>query len=163
MINVAILGYGTVGGGVAEVLKTNAASIAKRVGEELNIKYILDIREFPGDPFENIITKDFDAIVADADVKVVCETMGGLKPAYDFTKKLLEAGKSVCTSNKELVAAHGPELLALAKANGCQYLFEASVGGGIPIIRPLLTCLTAEEIGEITNFSIVAPLRSPVF
>ena len=151
MINVAILGYGTVGGGVAEVLKTNAASIAKRVGEELNIKYILDIREFPGDPFENIITKDFDAIVADADVKVVCETMGGLKPAYDFTKKLLEAGKSVCTSNKELVAAHGPELLALAKANGCQYLFEASVGGGIPIIRPLLTCLTAEEIGEITG------------
>ena len=90
MINVAILGYGTVGGGVAEVLKTNAASIAKRVGEELNIKYILDIREFPGDPFENIITKDFDAIVADADVKVVCETMGGLKPAYDFTKKLPE-------------------------------------------------------------------------
>ncbi len=151
MINVAILGYGTVGGGVAEVLKTNAASIAKRVGEELNIKYILDIREFPGDPFENIITKDFDAIVADADVKVVCETMGGLKPAYDFTKRLLEAGKSVCTSNKELVAAHGPELLALAKENGCQYLFEASVGGGIPIIRPLLTCLTAEEIGEITG------------
>jgi len=151
MINVAILGYGTVGGGVAEVLKTNAASIAKRVGEELNIKYILDIREFPGDPFENIITKDFDAIVTDADVKVVCETMGGLKPAYDFTKKLLEAGKSVCTSNKELVAAHGPELLALAKEKGCQYLFEASVGGGIPIIRPLLTCLTAEEIGEITG------------
>jgi homoserine dehydrogenase len=149
MINVAILGYGTVGGGVAEVLNTNTASIAKRVGEELKIKYILDIREFPGDPNEAVITKDFDAIVNDAEVKVVCETMGGLNPAYDFTKRLLEAGKSVCTSNKELVAAHGPELLALAKANNCMYLFEASVGGGIPIIRPLLTCLTAEEVGEI--------------
>lgn len=151
MINVAILGYGTVGGGVAEVLNTNASDIAKRVGEELKIKYILDIREFPGDPNEAVITKDFDSIVNDAEVKVVCETMGGLKPAYDFTKRLLEAGKSVCTSNKELVAAHGPELLALAKANNCMYLFEASVGGGIPIIRPLLTCLTAEEIGEITG------------
>ena len=151
MINVAILGYGTVGGGVADVLFENAATIATRAGEELNVKYILDIRDFPGDRFEAKITKDFNAILADDEVKVVCETMGGLKPAYDFTKALLEAGKSVCTSNKELVAAHGPELIRIAKEHNCQYLFEASVGGGIPIIRPLLDCLTAEEIDEITG------------
>ena len=151
MIHVAILGYGTVGGGVADVLFENAATIATRVGEELNVKYILDIRDFPGDRFEDKITKDFNAILADPEVKVVCETMGGLKPAYDFTKALLEAGKSVCTSNKELVAAHGPELIRIAKEHNCMYLFEASVGGGIPIIRPLLDCLTAEEIDEITG------------
>ena len=151
MINVAILGYGTVGGGVADVLFENAATIGSRVGEELNVKYILDIREFPGDRFEAKITKDFNAILADPEIKVVCETMGGLKPAYDFTKALLEAGKSVCTSNKELVAAHGPELIQIAKDHNCMYLFEASVGGGIPIIRPLLDCLTAEEIDEITG------------
>ena len=151
MINVAILGYGTVGGGVADVLFDNAKTIAGRVGEELNVKYILDIRDFPGDRFEAKITKDFNAILADDEVRIACETMGGLKPAYDFTKALLEAGKSVCTSNKELVAAHGPELIRIAKEHNCMYLFEASVGGGIPIIRPLLDCLTAEEIDEITG------------
>ena len=145
----AILGYGTVGGGVAEVLGDNADEIRKRVGESIEVKYILDIREFPGDRFEDRVTHDFEQILSDDEVKVVCETMGGLKPAYDFTKRLLEAGKSVCTSNKELVAACGPELLQTAKEHNCMYLFEASVGGGIPIIRPLLTCLTAECIDEI--------------
>ena len=150
-MKVAILGYGTVGGGVADVLFENSEEIAKRVGEELDVKYILDIRKFPGDRFEAKITDDFNAILNDEEVLIACETMGGLKPAYDFTKALLEKGKSVCTSNKELVAAHGPELLAIAKKNNCQYLFEASVGGGIPIIRPLLDCLTAEKIDEITG------------
>ena len=147
----AVLGYGTVGGGVVEVLFENKDAIASRVGEEIEVKYILDIRTFPGDRFEDKITNDFNRILEDEEVKVVCETMGGLKPAYDFTKSLLEAGKSVCTSNKELVAAHGPELLKIAKEHNCKYLFEASVGGGIPIIRPLLDCLTAEKIDEITG------------
>ena len=147
----AILGYGTVGGGVADVLYENADEIRKRVGDAVEVKYILDIREFPGDRFEEKIIHDFETILADGEIKVVCETMGGLKPAYDFTKRLLEAGKSVCTSNKELVAAYGPELLKTAKEHNCMYLFEASVGGGIPIIRPLLDCLTAEKIDEITG------------
>ena len=147
----AILGYGTVGGGVADVLYENADEIRKRVGDAVEVKYILDIREFPGDRFEEKIIHDFETILADEEIKVVCETMGGLKPAYDFTKRLLEAGKSVCTSNKELVAAYGPELLKNAKEHNCMYLFEASVGGGIPIIRPLLDCLTAEKIDEITG------------
>ena len=147
----AILGYGTVGGGVADVLFENRDVIAERVGEEIEVKYILDIREFPGDRFESLVTKDFDSIANDEEVKVVCETMGGLKPAYDFTKRLLEAGKSVCTYNKELFAAHGPELIKVAKEHNCAYLFEASVGGGIPIIRPLLSCLTADKIDEITG------------
>lgn len=147
----AILGYGTVGGGVADVLYENADEIRKRVGDAVEVKYILDIREFPGDRFEEKIIHDYETILADEEIKVVCETMGGLKPAYDFTKRLLEAGKSVCTSNKELVAAYGPELLKTAKEHNCMYLFEASVGGGIPIIRPLLDCLTAEKIDEITG------------
>lgn len=147
----AVLGYGTVGGGVVEVLFKNKDAIASRVGEEIEVKYILDIRTFPGDPFEDKITNDFNRILEDEEVKIACETMGGLKPAYEFTKSLLEAGKSVCTSNKELVAAHGPELLKIAREHNCMYLFEASVGGGIPIIRPLLECLTAEKIDEITG------------
>ncbi|MCR4813227.1 MAG: homoserine dehydrogenase [Lachnospiraceae bacterium] len=147
----AVLGYGTVGGGVVEVLFKNKVAIASRVGEEIEVKYILDIRTFPGDPFEDKITNDFNRILEDEEVKIACETMGGLKPAYEFTKSLLEAGKSVCTSNKELVAAHGPELLKIAREHNCMYLFEASVGGGIPIIRPLLECLTAEKIDEITG------------
>ena len=150
-MKVAILGYGTVGGGVADVLQNNYKEIAERVGEGLDLKYILDIRKFPGDRNEAIITDDFQKILNDSEIRIACETMGGLKPAYDFTKSLLEAGKSVCTSNKELVAAHGPELIEVAKAHNCQYLFEASVGGGIPIIRPLLDCLTAEKIDEITG------------
>ena len=147
----AILGYGTVGGGVADVLYENKEQIAVRAGEAIEVKYILDIREFPGDRFESLITHDFEQIANDEEVKVVCETMGGLKPAYDFTKRLLESGKSVCTSNKELVAAHGPELIRIAKEHNCSYLFEASVGGGIPIIRPLLSCLTADRIDEIAG------------
>lgn len=149
MIQVAVLGYGTVGSGVVEVIETNKDVITRNIGEELNIKYVLDLRDFPGDPIQEKVVHDADIILQDPEVKIVCETMGGLEPAFTFTKKALESGKSVCTSNKELVAAHGPELLALAKANHCSYLFEASVGGGIPIIRPILSCLTAEKITGI--------------
>ena len=149
MVQVAVLGYGTVGSGVVEVLEINKAKITTRAGEELNVKYILDLRDFPGDPYENKVVHDVNIILEDPEVKIVCETMGGIKPAYDFSKKALMAGKSVCTSNKELVAAHGPELLRLAKENKCNYMFEASVGGGIPIIRPLNSCLTAEKIESI--------------
>lgn len=151
MIQIAVLGYGTVGSGVVEVIETNRADINKKAGEELAVKYILDLRDFPGDPYEDKVVHDFDLILRDAEVSVICETMGGLKPAYDFTKQALLAGKSVCTSNKELVAAHGPELIRLAKENRCNYLFEASVGGGIPIIRPLNYSLTAERIDSITG------------
>lgn len=151
MINIAVLGYGTVGSGVVEVIEKNHASINKRAGQEVNVKYVLDLREFPGDPVEKILVHDYNVIVNDPEVKIIVEVMGGIKPAYDFTKQALEAGKSVCTSNKELVAAHGAELLAIAKANNVNFLFEASVGGGIPIIRPLNQSLTADEITEITG------------
>ena len=151
MIQIAVMGYGTVGSGVVEVLKTNRESIAKRVGQEVNIKYVLDLREFPGDPVEQVLVHDFETIVNDPEVKVVVEVMGGVEPAYTFTKRCLLAGKSVCTSNKALVAAHGAELLQIAKDKNLNYLFEASVGGGIPIIRPLQTCLTADEIVEISG------------
>lgn len=151
MIQVAVLGYGTVGSGVVEVIEKNKAEINKKSGEELNVKYILDLRDFPGDPYENKVVHDINVILDDPEVKIICETMGGLKPAYDFTKKALSLGKSVCTSNKELVAAHGPELIRVAHENKCNYLFEASVGGGIPIIRPLNYSLTAEKIDAITG------------
>ena len=151
MVNVAVLGYGTVGSGIVEVIETNNAEISKRCGDKLNVKYILDLREFPGDPHEDKIVHDVNIVMEDPDVQIVCETMGGVGAAYAFSKSALSAGKSVCTSNKELVAAHGPELIALAKANNCNYFFEASVGGGIPIIRPLNTCLTAEHIDSITG------------
>lgn len=151
MINIAVLGYGTVGSGVVEVINKNHASINKRAGQEVNVKYVLDLRDFPGDPVEKILVHDYNVIVNDPEVKIIVEVMGGIKPAYDFTKQALEAGKSVCTSNKELVAAHGAELLAIAKANNVNFLFEASVGGGIPIIRPLNQSLTADEITEITG------------
>lgn len=151
MINIAVLGYGTVGSGVVEVINKNHASINKRAGQEVNIKYVLDLRDFPGDPVEKVLVHDYNVIVNDPEVKIIVEVMGGIKPAYDFTKQALEAGKSVCTSNKELVAAHGAELLAIAKANKVNFLFEASVGGGIPIIRPLNQSLTADEITEITG------------
>ena len=151
MINIAVLGYGTVGSGVVEVINKNHASINKRAGQEVNIKYVLDLRDFPGDPVEKVLVHDYNVIVNDPEVKIIVEVMGGIKPAYDFTKQALEAGKSVCTSNKELVAAHGAELLAIAKANNVNFLFEASVGGGIPIIRPLNQSLTADEITEITG------------
>lgn len=151
MINIAVLGYGTVGSGVVEVINKNHASINKRAGQEVNIKYVLDLRDFPGDPVEKVLVHDYSVIVNDPEVKIIVEVMGGIKPAYDFTRQALEAGKSVCTSNKELVAAHGAELLAIAKANNVNFLFEASVGGGIPIIRPLNQSLTADEITEITG------------
>lgn len=151
MVNIAVLGYGTVGSGVVEVIETNRASINKKAGNEINIKYVLDLREFPGDPVEKILVHDFNVILNDPEVNIIVETMGGLHPAYEFTKAALEAGKSVCTSNKELVAAHGPELLKIAKAGDINYLFEASCGGGIPIIRPLNSSLTADEIDEITG------------
>ena len=151
MIKIAVLGYGTVGSGVVEVIEKNRDMVNKKAGEDLEIKYILDLRDFPGDPYEDKIIHDFGQILADAEIKIICETMGGVGAAYEFTKQALSVGKSVCTSNKELVAAHGPELLALAKEHSCNYLFEASVGGGIPIIRPLNYSLTAERIEAVTG------------
>ena len=151
MIQIAVLGYGTVGSGVVEVINTNHDSINKRAENEINIKYVLDLRDFPGDPVEKVLVHDYEVIANDPEVDIVVEVMGGVEPAYTFTKRALEAGKSVCTSNKKLVARHGTELLAIAKEHGANYLFEASCGGGIPIIRPLNSCLTADEIEEITG------------
>ena len=151
MVYAAILGYGTVGSGVAHVLEENRDMINKKAGEAISVRYILDLRDFPGDPNEDKVVHDFDIILHDPEVSVICETMGGLEPAYTFSRKALLAGKSACTSNKELVAAHGPELLQLARENNCNYLFEASVGGGIPIIRPMNYSLTAEKIDGITG------------
>lgn len=151
MVHVAVLGYGTVGSGVVEVIETNKADIDKRAAAQLNIKYILDLRDFPGDPYEDKVIHDFNIIMNDPEVTVICETMGGIHPAYEFSKQALLKGKSVCTSNKELVASHGPELISIARENHCNYLFEASVGGGIPIIRPLNYSLTAEKIDSITG------------
>ena len=151
MIQAAVLGYGTVGSGVVEVIDVNHDSILKKAGVDLNVKYILDLRDFPGDPNQAKVVHDYETIVNDPEVKIVVETMGGVEPAFTFTKKALMAGKSVCTSNKELVARHGTELLALAKENHASYMFEASCGGGIPIIRPLRTCLCADVIDEITG------------
>ena len=148
-MNVAILGYGTVGSGVYDVLTKNAAIISKRVGFDLDVKYVLDLREFPGDPVEKILVHDFKQVIDDPGVDVVVEVMGGIHPAYEFSKEALLRGKSVCTSNKELVAKHGAELLELARANNCNYLFEASVGGGIPIIRQLIRSITADDIERI--------------
>ena len=151
MINVAVLGYGTVGSGVVEVIEKNKEEINKKSGENLNIKYILDLRDFPGDPYEDKVVHDVELIMNDPEVQVICETMGGIHPAYEFSKRAILLGKSVCTSNKELVANHGPELIRLAKEHKCNYLFEASVGGGIPIIRPINYSLTAEKIDGITG------------
>lgn len=145
------MGYGTIGSGVVEVLATNKDSIAKKAGDEIEVKYVLDLREFPGDPIEDKVVHDYQTIVNDPEVSVVVETMGGVEPAYTFVKAMLEAGKHVTTSNKALVADKGAELIALAKAKNVNFLFEASVGGGIPIIRPLNSCLTADEIEEITG------------
>ncbi|MCR5673159.1 MAG: homoserine dehydrogenase [Lachnospiraceae bacterium] len=149
MVNIAVLGYGTVGSGVVEVIDRNNASIDKRSGDKINIKYVLDLRDFPGDRVEPILVHDFDVILNDPEVKIVVEVMGGVEPAYTFVKKSLLAGKSVCTSNKELVAKHGPELLEIAKDKKINFLFEASVGGAIPVIRPLNSSLTADRILEI--------------
>lgn len=149
MIQVAVLGYGTVGSGVVEVLETNKEQISRRAAQEIHVKYILDLRDFPGDPYSDRVVHDIQQVLEDEEVRIVCETMGGVGAAYQFTKAALEKGKSVCTSNKELVAKYGPELLETAARHGCSYLFEASVGGGIPIIRPLNCALTAEKIESI--------------
>ena len=151
MAEIAVMGYGTVGAGVVQTLMMNGDTITRRVGERIHVKHVLDLREFPGSPVEDVLTHDFNDILNDREISVVVETMGGLKPAYEFTKKLLLAGKSVCTSNKELVAEHGVELRAIARDMSCNYLFEASCGGGIPIIRVLNSSLTAEEVEEVTG------------
>ncbi len=151
MIKVAIWGYGTVGSGVFEVLRKNSAVIENKLGDTIEVKYVLDLRDFEDDPVKEVLVHDVEEILSDPEVAVICETMGGENPAYTFTKRALESGKSVCTSNKELVEKHGPELLQIAKAHNCSYLLEASVGGGIPIIRPLRTSLAQEEIQSITG------------
>lgn len=150
-MKIAVMGYGTIGSGVVEVLRINKEKIAKRAGEPVEVKYILDLREFPGDPMEDAIVHDYQTIANDPEIGIVVETMGGVEPAYTFVKAMLEAGKQVTTSNKNLVAAKGAELIKIAREHGVNFQFEASVGGGIPIIRPLNKCLTADEIEEITG------------
>ena len=151
MTKIAVLGYGTVGSGVVEVLSTNQASINNKAETEIDIKYVLDLRDFPGSSIEDKLVKDYNVILEDEEVEIIAEVLGGVEPAYTFVKSALEKGKSCVTSNKELVAKHGPELLAIAKENHVNFLFEASVGGGIPIIRPLNNSLTADEIYEIAG------------
>lgn len=147
MIKVAVLGFGTVGSGVVEIL--TGSSFKNKAGKDIAVKSILDIREFPESPYANLITNDYETIINDCEISIVIETMGGINPAFEFTMRALKAGKSVVTSNKELVANKGAELIKTARENGASYLFEASVGGGIPIIRPLNNCLAANEIHEI--------------
>ena len=166
MVDIAIMGHGVVGSGVVEVLLHNADSIAKRAANDINIKYILDLREFPESPLADRFTKNFEDIISDPDVKIVVECMGGLNPAYTFVKRCLESGKSVVTSNKELIATNGQELLEIARSNNLNILFEASVGGGIPIIRPIVQCLAANEFSEIvgilngtTNFILTKMIK----
>lgn len=151
MVNVAVLGYGTIGAGVVEVLQTNADSIEKKAGERIVVKRILDLREFPGDPNADKVVHDYKIIEEDEDIQIVVECMGGLEPAYTFVKTALLQGRSVATSNKELVAKYGAELIGIAEEKKVNFLFEASVGGGIPIIRPLTQCLTADVIEEISG------------
>lgn len=151
MLQIAVLGYGTVGSGVVEVIERNQGLIQKKAGDQVYVKHVLDLRDFPGDPIQERIVHDYDVIVKDPEIKVVVEVMGGINPAYEFVKAALEAGKSVATSNKALVAKHGAELLAVAKEKNVNFFFEASVGGGIPIIRPLNTCLTADDVDEISG------------
>ena len=149
MVKVAILGFGVVGSGVAEVLTGNGAGINKKADELIELKYILDVRDFPDSPFASCFVKEFSVIEQDPEINVVVETIGGVGAALDFTERALKAGKSVVTSNKELVATHGRRLLALAAEHQAVYLFEASVGGGIPILRPLSECMAANDILEI--------------
>ncbi|MDD2579781.1 MAG: homoserine dehydrogenase [Eubacteriales bacterium] len=151
MINLAILGYGIVGSGVAEVCQLNGEAIRKRTGQSVQVRYILDIRDFPGDPFADRIVHDPDVIFNDPEIAVVVETIGGSGIALELTRRALRCGKHVVTSNKELVARHGPELIDLAREHAVSYLFEASVGGGIPIIRPLHKCLAANRIDAIAG------------
>ena len=149
MVSIAIMGHGVVGSGVAEVLLKNSEHIARKAKNDIKIKYILDLRDFPGLSYSELFIKDFNIILNDPEVLVVAEVMGGLHPAYEFTKQCLMAGKSVVTSNKELVATYGSELLALAEENNVNYLFEASVGGGIPVLRPIAQCLAANDLYEV--------------
>lgn len=151
MLNVAILGYGTVGSGVYDVICQNSQKLAEKIGQEMKVKYVLDLRDFPGDPVEKVLVHDFKEILEDEEVDIIAEVMGGVEPAYTFVKQALEAGKSVATSNKELVAKYGAVLIQIAKEHKVNFLFEASVGGGIPIIRPLNSCITADEITSITG------------
>ena len=147
----AVMGYGTIGSGVVEILMENRDQVAKAAGEEIEVKYILDLRDFPDSPVADRIVHDFKQIEEDEEIRLVVETMGGLNPAYPFVKACLMAGKHVATSNKALVAAYGTELLAIAREKNVNFFFEASVGGGIPIIRPLYRCLKGERIEEITG------------
>lgn len=151
MVKVAVLGYGNIGSGVVTVIQENQAIIEKKIDNEIEVKYVLDLRDFPGDSMEHKLVHDVNIILEDPEIQIVCETMGGVEPAYTFSKKALLAGKSVCTSNKELVAAHGAELLETARKQNVNYMFEASVGGGIPIIRPLNNSLTPEKIEAVTG------------
>jgi len=151
MINIAVLGHGVVGSGVVEVLEKNSQSIGQKAGEQINLKYILDLRDFPESPYRDKFVKDFEIIANDPEIKVVVEVMGGVSPAFEFASRCLSSGKSIVTSNKELVAAKGDVLLALAKENNANFLFEASVAGGIPIIRPISQCLAANEVFEISG------------
>ena len=167
MIQIAVLGYGTIGSGVAEVLKVNKESITKRVGDEISIKYILDLREFPGDPMEDKIVHDYAVIKNDPEIAIVVEAMGGVEPAYTFAKQALESGKHFATSNKALIAEKGAELIRIAKEKNVNYLFEAAVGGGIPVLRPLHQCLAANEIEEVygilngtTNYILTRMVRA---
>ena len=166
MAKIAILGFGTVGSGVYEVLNRNAASVARRAGEPVEVKYILDMRDFSDRPDAHLFVKNIDVILADPEVKVVVETIGGTRFAYPYVRQALESGRSVCTSNKEMVATYGAELLALAKSHNCAFLFEASVGGGTPIITPMHQCLAANVITEVegivngtTNFMLTKMAR----
>ena len=166
MAKIAILGFGTVGSGVYEVLCRNAAGVSRRAGEPVEVKYILDPKDFSAHPAAQLFIKNFDTILEDPEVKVVVETIGGTRFAYPYVKACLESGRSVCTSNKEMVATYGAELLALAKAHGCAFLFEASVGGGTPIITPMHQCLAANVITEVegivngtTNFMLTKMVR----
>ncbi|MCL2488667.1 MAG: homoserine dehydrogenase [Oscillospiraceae bacterium] len=167
MIYIAILGHGVVGSGVAELMRKNADPIARKAGIPVAVKHILDIRDFPSLPYSELFTKRFEDILEDGGVRIVVETIGGLNPAYDFVKRCLLADKSVVTSNKELVATHGDELLAIARERNLNFLFEASVGGGIPILRPLDQCLAANEVYEIagilngtTNFMLTKMIET---
>ena len=151
MIKAAIMGYGTIGSGVAEILEENRDVIREKAGQEIRLKYVLDLRDFPDSPVADKIIHDFKQIEEDEEIRIVVEAMGGLNPAYPFVKACLLAGKHVATSNKALVAAHGTELLEIARQKRVNFFFEASVGGGIPIIRPLYRCLEGERIEEITG------------
>ena len=150
-MKVAILGYGTVGSGVFDVIRGNHAIIEKRVGAPIEVKYVLDLREFPGNPVEPYLVHDFRTIIEDPEIDIIVEVMGGLHPSYEYVKEALLSGRSVCTSNKELVAAYGAELIEIARERSINFLFEASVGGGIPVIRQLMRSVTADEVEEVAG------------